>query len=105
MGCLYDRRAKGYPPTVVVDETPKIPDAAPPIGNVAQVVFAQVLYAGPAPLEIAGLFQVNLVVPSFATSAYNTNAANGVTYVQVTVSPQGGGPNWVSQIALLGVAP
>jgi uncharacterized protein (TIGR03437 family) len=79
-------------------------EAVPPNGP-GTAAPAQILYAGPAPLEIAGLFQINITVPSFATGPANSDAAVGLTYVQVSVSAPGG-TKWQSfQSALIAVAP
>ncbi len=61
---------------------------------------AEVKYAGPAPLEIAGLFQINIRVPSFAVNS----TAHPLTPLQVKVIAPNG-TSWVSQMALIAVAP
>ena len=66
---------------------------------------AQIVYAGPAPLEIAGLFQVNIMVPSFATNSNAYNPAIGVTSLAVSVTAPDG-TMWQSfQSVAIGVAP
>jgi uncharacterized protein (TIGR03437 family) len=79
-------------------------EAVPPYG-MGESAPAQILYAGPAPTEIAGLFQVNIMVPAFATNPQFYNAATAVTSVQISVSAPDG-TAWQSfQPVLIGVAP
>jgi uncharacterized protein (TIGR03437 family) len=51
-------------------------------------ILAEVLYAGPAPLEVGGLFQINVRIPSGTTGVFSLSSSVPTQAVNIAIAPQ-----------------